>query len=269
MVFLHTRKKILPLMIAAILITAMIAAISCSGPRGEQAGAEQANNGALAQAETLIVGSDTAYPPFSFLNEQGHADGFDIEIIKEVGQRLGKEVEIKSVPFDSLYQELNEGNIDVIISALTVAADRKNSVDYTDPYYVMEYLLLTLSDTEIRLREDMIGQEVGILRIDKGCLPEDALDRYQVAEYDDIRAMIESLRSRDLDGLIITKPFARNIMQQEGKMYRVLHTFQSERAFVIALPKNSGIKEDVNQILETMGRDGTLEDIYGRWLAMD
>ncbi len=273
MIFFKKKKNIVTLMVWAALLLFIIMAISptlsCSALGLRETLATNSSQNDLSMEEKLVVGSDTSYPPFGYINEQGNTDGFDMEVIMEIADRLEKEIEVKSMPFDSLYRELNEGNIDLIISALTVNEDRKAQVDYTIPYYTMRYLMLTLSDAELRLREDMEGKVVGILHIDKGCLPEQILSRYKVVEYNDIRVMIESLRSGEIEGLIITKPIAINILDREGRMFRVVDTFHSEREFVIALRKNSGIKEEVNDIIETMGRDGTMEEIYKHWFPLD
>jgi len=273
MAFIKFKKKLIIAVLAAAAmlfnLIIMSPVVSCRSMDIGEALSSPATGKDLSQEEKLVVGSDSSYPPFSFKNGQGEANGFDIEVIREIGLRLDKEIQIRTIPFDSLYNEIGEGNIDLIISALTPSEDRKAVVEYSDPYFTMRYLMLTLSDTEIRLREDMAGQDVGMLRIDKGCLSEDLLARYKIAEYDDIRSMIADLRSREIEGLLITKPMAINILAQEKKMYRVLDNFKSEREFVIALSKNSGIKEEIDSIIDSMNRDGTMEEIYSRWFSMD
>jgi len=274
MAFLKRKKNLVTLLIyiavVFIIIIMMSPAISCKVlDFGKNNMAANANYKDLSQASKLLVGSDTSYPPFEYLNDQGNAEGFDIEIIKEIGQRLSKEVEIKPVPYDSLYKEITEGNIDLIISALTVLEDKKAVVDYSQPYYTMEYLLISLRGTEIKLKEDLDGQKVGLLKIDKGSLAEDIISRYRATEYDDIKVMIEDLKTKKIEGLIIAKPIAINILSQDGKMYTVLDTLESNREFVIAISKNSGIKEDIDSIIAQMSQDGTLTEIYNRWFSLD
>ncbi|MGM0366926.1 MAG: ABC transporter substrate-binding protein [Actinomycetota bacterium] len=274
MAFIKSKKTLITILFSAAVLLSIILivspAVSCRAFELEgNATPANADHRDLSGADKLIVGSDTSYPPFGFLNEQGDAEGFDVEIIKEIGQRLGKEIEIKPLPFDSLYRELDEGGIDLIISALTVTEDKKTAVDYSETYYQLEYLLLSLSDAEIRLKEEMEGQMAGILNIDKGCMAEELLSKYKVTEYDDIKVMIENLKAGGIEGMIVPRPIAINILGQDGKMYRVLDTFKSSREFVIAMRKNSGIKEDIDRIIEEMNQDGTLTEIYDRWFSLD
>ncbi len=82
----------------------------------------------------IIVGSDTAYPPFEFV-EGGETVGFDVDLVKEIGDRLGYEVEFLTYKFDALITDAQAGSsFDMIASAMTITEDRAESVDFSDPY---------------------------------------------------------------------------------------------------------------------------------------
>lgn len=251
-----------------VLIVLMSPVVSC---RVTELASSMSTNGTgrdLSQVPKLTVGTDTSYPPFEFLNQEGKAEGFDIDVITEIGNRLGKEIEIKSVAYDSLYQELDAGNIDLAISALPILEDKKNAVDYSDAYYTLEYLLISLSDTQIMIKEDMASKDVGILRTAKEGLSEEVLARYRIADYEDIKVMMDDLKAKNIEGVLISKPIAINILNQDGMLYRVLDTIKSKRDFVIAMGKNSQILEDINQAIAQMAQDGTAAEIYDKWFVL-
>jgi len=82
----------------------------------------------------IIVGSDTAYPPFEFV-EDGETVGFDVDIVKAVGEKIGLEVEFLSYKFDALITDLQAGtSFDMVASAMTITEERAQSVDFSDPY---------------------------------------------------------------------------------------------------------------------------------------
>ncbi|HVF11912.1 MAG TPA: transporter substrate-binding domain-containing protein, partial [Actinomycetota bacterium] len=85
----------------------------------------------------LTFGSDIAFPPFESVNATtNEAEGFDIDLGKEIAKRLGLEAEFINAGFDALFtQSLPQGQFDAAISAITVKAERQGSVDFTVPYF--------------------------------------------------------------------------------------------------------------------------------------
>ncbi|MCX8007919.1 MAG: transporter substrate-binding domain-containing protein [Coriobacteriia bacterium] len=82
----------------------------------------------------IIVGSDTAFPPFENV-EEGQIVGFDVDLMKAIGEKLGLAVEFKSYKFDALITGLQAGTeFDMVASAMTITDERKQSVDFSDPY---------------------------------------------------------------------------------------------------------------------------------------
>jgi len=82
----------------------------------------------------LIIGSDTAYPPFEYV-EGGETIGFDVDLMNAIGEKLGLEVEFLSYKFDALITDLQAGSsFDMVASAMTITEERAESVDFSDPY---------------------------------------------------------------------------------------------------------------------------------------
>jgi ABC-type amino acid transport substrate-binding protein len=82
----------------------------------------------------IVVGSDTAFPPFENV-EGGEVVGFDVDLMKAIGEKLGVDIEFKSYKFDALITGVQAGTeFDMIASAMTITDERKQSVDFSDPY---------------------------------------------------------------------------------------------------------------------------------------
>lgn len=85
-------------------------------------------------AGKIIVGSDTAYPPFENV-EGGQTVGFDVDLMNAIGEKLGVTVEFKSYKFDALITGVQAGSeFDMVGSAMTITDERKQSIDFSDPY---------------------------------------------------------------------------------------------------------------------------------------
>jgi polar amino acid transport system substrate-binding protein len=90
---------------------------------------------AVCEAGVIVVSTDPAYPPQSFLNDQGEYEGFDIDVAREIATRLGVEVEFTDPTFDAVVAGNWSGRWDMSVGSVTVTQDRMEVLDFTQPYY--------------------------------------------------------------------------------------------------------------------------------------
>ena len=250
--FTGKKKKVLLFFInislCAVIILLLFYTISCKvtanaddvGPSGKK----------------LIVGCDATYPPFEFVKD-GKIDGFDIDIAREI--------EIISIKWDSTYQIPEDLKFDMIISAIPIIEEKEGVIDFSSPYFVMKYMLITLSETDIKIKEDLKGKAIGILKTEKNCLSEDYLLNYKIESYDDIVTMFDNLRNKNIGGVLISLPIGVNLLVENKGIYSVLEVVKSNKEFGIVFSKGSALKEEVDKILEEIKEDGTYDDIYNKW----
>src|SRR5690606_29843532 len=101
----------------------------------------------------LRVGSDVTYPPFEYVDEQtGEFVGFDMDLIREVGRRLGMRVEIINTAWEGIIPGLLSGHYDVIRSAMSITDDRAAAVDFTDPYFATGQVIMVRADDHLILQ---------------------------------------------------------------------------------------------------------------------
>ncbi|MBE3092068.1 MAG: amino acid ABC transporter substrate-binding protein [Chloroflexi bacterium] len=212
----------------------------------------------------LIVGCDDTYPPFEFVKD-GNIDGFDIDIAIEIAKRMDREIEIISINWDSTYQIPEDLKFDMIISAIPIIEGKEGVIDFSSPYFVMEYMLITLSETDIKIKEDLKGKAIGILKTEKNCLSEDYLLNYKIESYEDIVTMLDDLGNKNIDGVLISLPIGVNLLVENKGIYSVLEVVKSNKEFGIVFTKGSALKEEVDKILEEIKEDGTYDDIYKKW----
>ena len=93
---------------------------------------EDGASAALADG-VLTVGTNAEFPPFEYVNDAEEPDGFDIALIKAIGEKLGVEVVVENMEFASLISSIGS-KIDVSIAGMTVTEERKQSVDFSDSY---------------------------------------------------------------------------------------------------------------------------------------
>ena len=130
------------------LAAALLAAASLAGCGGN-----------AADSDTLRVGTEGTYSPFSFQGPDGKLTGYDIEVVTAVAQKLGKKVEFTQTPFDSIFAGLEAKRFDIIANQVTVTDERKAKYDLSEPYTVSEGVIVTRADdTSITSLADLKGK---------------------------------------------------------------------------------------------------------------
>lgn len=124
-------------------------------------GSKQESN-ANTGKKKLIVGTDGVFPPFGYM-ENGKVIGFDMDLITELAKEAGYEVEFKVQTFDSLIPALKSGKLDVIASGMSATTERKQSVDFTDEYFMSKQVYLRKKGNEaLNSKESLSGKKIGV-----------------------------------------------------------------------------------------------------------
>ena len=173
----------------------------------QQAAAED-DRARVKAAGKLMVGTSGDYAPFEFYNSAYQLDGFDIALMKEMGKRLGVEVEFNDFAFSGLLDALRLGQVDAAIGAISVTPDRQQLVDFTNLYYIGQDAALVRNDFAggVNSATDLAGHKIGVERgttyqawaqqslVDKGVIAQEDL-----VPYDGVTALTRDLRNGKVD----------------------------------------------------------------------
>jgi len=220
-----------------------------------------------AYSNFLNVGVDSTFPPFAFLMED-KVSGFDVDIAGEIAKRMGKELKISQISWDEIFDKINDPGIDLVISGVTITSDREKLVDFSEPYYTLEFISLSLSTSDIRTKEDLKNKKIGMLKSETKDMNPDFLADYVINGYDDVVALIKALKSGEIDGILISIPIGVKILSEDPETYRFLQKIQSDIEYSVVLKKESPLKDKINQILKDMRSDGTYLKIYDNWFKI-
>ena len=163
-------KRVVSMGLVLLVLIAALAVPAFAGPAPQAGPATQPGTtddwAKVKAAGKIVVGTAADYPPFEFYSSNYQLDGFDIALFKELGQRLGVQVEFNDFAFDGLLDALRLGQVDAAIGAISVTPDRKQVVDFSNLYYIGEDAALMRSDAkeEIRSATDLKGKTVGVQR---------------------------------------------------------------------------------------------------------
>ncbi len=223
-------------------------------------------------AETLRVVTDPSFVPFEMMDQEtGEMIGFDMEIIREVADRAGFEIDLNTMDFNGIIPALQTGNVDIAIAGITITEEREEIVDFSAPYYDSGLrILVRESNGDVSEFDDLEGKKIGTkigstsydylvknLEADDGVTP-----------YPGSSDMYMALMSRSIDAVFYDAPnvgyFART--KGEGKVKTVGPLYEGQQ-YGIALKSGSEWVDDVNEALAAMKEDGTYKTIYEKWFG--
>jgi amino acid ABC transporter substrate-binding protein, PAAT family (TC 3.A.1.3.-) len=119
--------------------------------------------GAHAQNKELVVGSSATYRPFAYESPTKEIVGYDIDMIKAIAQKAGLQIKIVNTPWTGIFAALNNGDVDLIISGVTINEKRKQSYDFTTPYFEARQLIGVHKDSTAKNLKDLAGKKVGVV----------------------------------------------------------------------------------------------------------
>ena len=249
---------------SVLLIVAITLVLSACGPK------EPANHlEAIKQEGKLVAGTSADYPPFESVD--------DIDLINEIGKRMGVEVEIQDMPFDSLIAGVQEGKIDLSIAAFNYTEERDKTVDFTDAYYYAEDGFLVAEDFagEITAPEDAAQYKVGVQTgatadswatenlLDAGLMSEENLFRYERMD----QAALDVKAGR-IDILITDYIPAQALAGELGGLKVVYHAEVSTGPVNIIVPEGDvELTNAMNEIIADLLEEGFIDELAERHIG--
>lgn len=207
------------------------------------------------------------FPPFESVGEDGYCQGIDIDIVGLIANKLNMNLELSSVPSQELLERLEEQEADMAIAGITITDQRKENLDFSEPYYTASQVIVVLKDSPVKELSDLQGKTVGV----KGRTTGEALLRSLYPDgkretFPKVSEAILALMQNRVDAVVIDNEPARRFVSQNRADLKVLETPLSNEKYAIVFPK--GKKElvgKVNQCLAEMTENGTLQTIFAKW----
>ena len=159
------KNKIVKIML---IMTTMVVLMAC--------GKKEAT-GTTGGMKKYIIATDTSFPPFEFKSSNNEYVGIDIDLVKKIAELEGFEVEFRPMDFGGIIPALQSGQVDAAIAGASITEERKNTVDFSDPYYETGVVAVVRDDnTTIKTLEDLAGKRVAVKNGTEGAkLAEDKL----------------------------------------------------------------------------------------------
>ncbi|WP_116951294.1 basic amino acid ABC transporter substrate-binding protein [Jiangella endophytica] len=240
-------------------------------------GGTQAADLGLVQDGTLTVCSDVPYPPFEIESSDAPSgySGFDMDLMQAIADGLGLQMAVQDVGFDPLQSGavLAAGQCDLGASAMTITDERKQHLDFSTPYYDSLQSLLVATDSGITSLDDLDGKTVGVQQGTTGeiyakeHLPEGA---NPPQSFPSDGELWPALQAGNIDAILQDLPVNQTHARSDPN-YEVVEEYQTDEQYGFAFSKGekTALLDAVNQQLQALRDDGTYDQIYAKYFAMD
>lgn len=231
---------------------------------------------AIQQAKVVKVGTSADYPPFESVDSAGNKVGFDIDLMNEVAKRMGVTVEWVDMPFDSLIAAVQEGKIDMAVSAFNYSEERDQKIDFTDAYYTSEdsFMAAETFSGQFSQPEDAANFKVGVQTgttqdawltdnlVGKG-LAEENLFRY-----DRVDQAVLDLKSGRIDLLMSDYVPAQALAKQVGGMKILYHGVLSSGPVNMVVPDGDlELLAELNKTIQALKAEGFIDSLAEKHFA--
>jgi polar amino acid transport system substrate-binding protein len=228
---------------------------------------------ACSRSNKLIIGTDATYPPFEFVDETGQITGVDIEVGREIGKALGREVEFRNINFDGLITALRTGSIDLVISSMTATPERRKSIDFSEPYVKTGLAILVANNSTVQSGADLKtpGRKI-VVRLGttgENWARENLKEAKIIALDADVSCVMEVVNA-NVDAWIYDQLSIMNYQAKYAGKTRALLAPLREEVWAVGLKQgNDGLKTKVNEVLARMRTDGSFTKLAERYMAKE
>ena len=223
---------------------------------------------------TFTVGFDQEFPPMGFVGDDGEYTGFDLEVAKEVAERLGLEFVPQPVDWAAKDMELESGNIDCIWNGFTMTG-REDDYTWSEAYMANQQVFVVTAESGIKTLADLAGKvvEVQAESSAEAALKDDpdltgTFGTLQTPP--DYNTAFMDLQMGAVDAIAMDEVVARFQIEQRQVDFIVLDETLAAENYAVGFKKgNDTLKDQVQEQLEALAADGTLAKISEKWFDKD
>lgn len=244
-------KKFLAVLIAVLMLA--LTFVACSGAKTET-------------KETLVMATNAEFPPYEY-HEGDAIVGIDAEIAQAIADKLGMELKIEDVAFDSIIPGVQAKKYDMGMAGMTVNEERLKSVNFSTSYAKGVQVVIVKEDSDIKTVDDVTGKKIGVQTSTTGDIyATDDFGEENITRYDNGAVAVQALVSGKVDCVIIDNEPAKSYVEANEGL-KILETSYVEEDYAICFNKeNTELMDKVNGALEELIADGTVDTILAKYI---
>lgn len=219
----------------------------------------------------LRIGTTADFAPFEFQDETGTAYvGFDMDLARAIAKEMNCQADIQNLNFDGLIPALDAGNVDIVISGMSITEERQQKVAFSNPYYKSGLTIVVGKDNaEIKGFKDLEGKSIAVQIGTTGAMEAKKIPNATVKEFNSSADTFMELKAGGVDAVVNDRPVNDYFIVQNGsKDVKVLEEILTAEEYGVAVTKkNPDMLKEVNTALEKVQKSGEYEKIFEKWFG--
>lgn len=225
---------------------------------------------APAPAKVYVVGTDAAYAPFESQNEKGEIVGFSIDLLTAVAAKGGFEIKFENTPWEGIFNALQQGDRDLLISSITITDERKQTMDFSDPYFDAYQLIAVKASSSVAKFDDLKALKVGV---QTGTTGDEAVTKLQgknsanVKRFESTPLALKELEAGGVDAVVADNGVVVNyVTNNPAAAFKTVSdsSFAPEQYGIAVKKGNAELLAKVNAGLAAIKADGGYDKVYAK-----
>ena len=221
--------------------------------------------------KTLKVGTEVTFPPFEY-REKGSQEivGFDIDLIRAIGQKLGMEVELLDMDFEALIPSVRRGNVNLVIAGMTITPERRKVVDMSEPYFTSGLcVVVNKGNTDIQQPEDLKGRLVAAQIGTTGEEKAKALAGDKVKSFKTNEEVFQALQAKQVEAVMMDMPVARHYLHKLKLDAVIVGQAFDTADYGIVTRRHGELTPKINKALAELKQSGEYDKLYAKWFGKE
>jgi len=228
---------------------------------------------AMAQNRELVVASSATYAPFAFENKDKQIVGFDVDIINAIAKQQNIKIKLVNTPWSGIFAALNNGDVDLVISGVTINDKRRQSFDFSAPYFAAHQLIAVPKESTVTSLKDLAGKKIAVVNAstaDDVASREFGKTSPNIRRFESTPLIISEVAGGGVDAAIGDNGVIAYRVSQTANLKAVTDASFPEESFGIVVKKgDKALQDKLNAGLAAIRADGSYAQIYKKWFAQD
>lgn len=226
--------------------------------------------------KTVVVVTENAYPPLQFVDPKtGEQIGWEYDAMNEIARRLNFKVEYQNTSWGAMIQAVSDNQYNIGMTGITIKDDRKEKVDFSDPYMrSQQFMLVRADENRFTDAKSFAALKDGLIAAQPGTSPfytavYEILDGNEqnprIKLFETFGATVQALQAGDVDLVLTDSVAAKGYVDSSGGKLKVVGEPLGTEDFGFIFPKGSDLVAPVNAAIAALKADGTLDALNKKW----
>jgi polar amino acid transport system substrate-binding protein len=227
---------------------------------------------------TIVIVTENAYFPLQFVDpKSGQPAGWEYDAIDAMAKKLNFKPEYEHASWDVMIQAVSDKQYDMGMTGITITEERKQKVDFSDPYMKSEILMLVRGDeTRFNDAESFEADEDLLIGAQAGTSPfyvavyevlDGNEDNPRIKLMETFAATVEALKAGDVDLVLTDSAAGQSIVAASGSALKLIGEPLQAEEFGFIFPKGSDLVAPINSGIAALKADGTLDALTQKWFV--